>query len=266
MTNQIGEEPLPTPDFHGCLWPVDEGCLGDEWAELDESLQTRALALASATLHRLTGYRVGGCPVTVRPCSGGCITQMTPDFWHRGYGGPYIRTDGEWVNACGHHDCTCSVACEITLPGPVGAIYEVKVDGEIVDPTDYRLDGNRLVWLGADCGWPVQQDITLPDTDDGTFSVRYLNSYPVDGNGAYAVAVLAMEYAKACAGKKCRLPSGVTQVSRQGVSFEIPSGAFPDGLTGIREVDAFIALWNPNGLRQAVGVLNISQRRNRVVG
>jgi hypothetical protein len=29
---------------------------------------------------------------------------------------------------------------------------------------------------------------------------------------------------------------------------EIQSGVFPHGLTGIREVDAFIGLWNPNGL------------------
>ena len=31
-------------------------------------VQDRAPGLASATLRRLTGYRVGGCPITVRPC------------------------------------------------------------------------------------------------------------------------------------------------------------------------------------------------------
>ena len=71
--------------------------------------------------------------------------------------------------------------------------------------------------------------MTLADTEPDTFSVTYLNGYPVDGLGAYAAGVLAMEFAKACTGGKCRLPAGVTSVARQGVSLQIATGAFPAG-------------------------------------
>jgi hypothetical protein len=129
----------------------------------------------------------------------------------------------------------------------------VKVDGQQV--TDFVTYRDRIVWAGTgDCPWPFCQDLTLPDTEVGTMSVTYLNSYPVDGLGAYAAGVLAYEYAQACQGNHCRLPTNVTQVTRQGVSMTIEAGAFPNGFTGIREVDAFIALWNPNGRRQVTGV------------
>ena len=68
-------DPIPTS---GCPWPVDPACLGEKWDELDPEVQERATGLASATLRRLTGYRVGGCPVTVRPCKASCATCPGP--------------------------------------------------------------------------------------------------------------------------------------------------------------------------------------------
>lgn len=161
-----------------------------------------------------------------------------------------------WVNSCGcSTECSCTSLCTVTLPAPVGTIYEVRVDGVAVPPTNYRVDGSTLVWTGAEeCPWPSCQDLSLPDTEPGTFSVTYLNSYPVDQLGAYACAVLAMEYARACEGNACRLPDGITAVVRQGVSFEVTTGAFPGGMTGIREVDSYIAIWNPDGLQRAPSV------------
>lgn len=50
-------------------WPIDLACSAEEWARYSESVQERAKALAVQTIRRLTGYRVGGCPVKVRPCS-----------------------------------------------------------------------------------------------------------------------------------------------------------------------------------------------------
>ena len=250
----------PDPPAAGCPWPVDPACFGDDWDALEESVKDRSLALASSTLNRLTGYRVGGCPVTVRPCKAGCLgLSYQPAFWDMagawGAGGfwPHIE-GGVWVNSCGcQTDCACEALCEIALPAPVGRVDEVKVDGDVVDPGDYRVDGNRLVWVGAqECPWPVCQDMTKADTEPGTFSITYLNSLPVDTLGAYAAGVLAMEFAKACTGAKgCRLPSGVTSISRAGISMEITSGAFPGGLTGIREVDTYIAFYNPTPIRQA---------------
>lgn len=257
------------PDYSGCPWPIDPACFTDEWDQIDPLIQARAIALASSTLYRLTGYRVGGCPVTVRPCKAPCAVGF-PSYYSFGpYGWmqPHIGLSGSWINSCGcTRDCSCTELCEIELPAPVGEVVEVRADGAVVADTDYRLDGNRLVWVGTgDCPWPACQDLSKPDTEVGTFSVTYYNSYPVDALGAYAAGVLAKEYAQACIGNKCRLPLSVTSISRQGVSFEIPTGAFPNGMTGIREVDTFIAIWNPQALRQQVRVWSPDLSPPRVV-
>jgi len=170
---------------------------------------------------------------------------------------PWVDASGAWRNGCGCPitDCSCTQLCEVTLPSPVGEVYEVKVDGAVIPETDYKMYGERLTWVGSgDCAWPVCQDLTQPDTEDNTFSVTYLNSYPVDGLGAYAAGVLAWEYAQACTDGVCRLPAGVTAVTRQGVTYDVAAGAFPDGFTGIREVDAYISLWNPRGIQREASV------------
>lgn len=263
----------PIPEWGGCPWPVDPACFGDDWDALDPEVQDRAVALASSTLVRLTGHRVGGCPITVRPCKAGCVTSNVRAYWDMqsawGAGGfwPHIE-GGVWVNSCGCvTDCSCTQLCEVELPGPVGRVDKVMLNGAAVAVDQYRVDGNLVVWVGGtDCPWPTCQDMAAADTEPGTFSITYLNSYPVDALGAYAAGVLSMEFARACVGSnKCRLPPGVTTVTRAGVSYEVASGTFPGGVTGIREVDAFIALWNPGALRQQTQVWSPDLRSPRVV-
>lgn len=238
------------PVFGGCLWPADPACFSDEWAAMDTIVQDRSLAYASATLSRLTGGRVGQCPITVRPYgqSGMCfIPGYTSAF------SPGLNVAGYWVNNCGWS--LSSDVPGVKLPAPVGRVDLVKINGTVVSSADYKVvQGRTLVFTGS-VKPPYTQDVSLPDTATGTFSVTYLNAYPVDSLGANAVALLAMEFAKACTGGKgCKLPTGVTQITRQGVSVNIVSTAFPDGLTGIREVDTFIMLWNPGRLREATRV------------
>ena len=141
---------------------------------------------------------------------------------------------------------------EIDLPGPVGYIEEFKINGvaQDLDSGDWRLDnGHLLVWQGEGISpIPVTQDLNRPDTEVGTYSITYSNSYPVAADGRLAVAYLALEFAKACVPKsKCSLPRGVTNVVRNGVSFTIEAGLFPGGLTGIEVVDQFILKWAPAG-------------------
>jgi hypothetical protein len=242
-----------SPAYSGCPWPVDAACLGDEWADLTPDQQDRALALASNTLRRLTGYRVGTCPITIRPCTqGGCWGYY---YWSaNGAFNPSINALGQWTNSCPCADGGCATSCEVSLPPPVGGIQEVKVDGVVINPADYQVQSGRyLVYVGdAECPWPQTQNLALPDTEAGTFSITYLNSYPVDNTGAVAAAFLALEFAKACKPKgKCALPRGVTAVVRNGISFDIEAGLFPNNSTGIDVVDAFIQSWNPDGLREA---------------
>jgi hypothetical protein len=248
-----------------CVWPIDPACSPDEWAAFSPELQARAGGLATATLRRLTAYRVGGCPIIVRPCAQSCVASLATA---RGWG-PAQLADGTWVNSCGcSTECSCTALCEVVLVSPVGPVTWVKVDGLVIPPTDYRVDGNRLVWIGAtECPWPACQDMTATDDEPGTFAVSYLNAHAPDALAAYAAGVLAMEFAKACSGSKCRLPSTVTAVSRQGVSFDLAAGAFNNGMTGIREVDSWIGLWRPEGSpSRAPSVWWPGMRSPRVVG
>lgn len=245
----IGSGLAPTlPALPDLCWPVDEGC-----CKLDDyalSVRNRAKVLAGQTMHMLTGRRVGGCAVTIRPCAAQWC-DLNGYFWADSYYMPY-NFSGQWSNL----RCGCLNACYhgkvgVRLPGPVGRIDAVRVDGVVLDPAAYWLDGNVLVRAdGTD--WPQSQNLNAAVTATGTFAVTYLNAYPVDALGAYAAGVLACEYAKACSGDKaCRLPSAVTQVARAGITMTVTPGSFPNGLTGIREVDAYIEAWNPNHLRSA---------------
>lgn len=256
------------PEYGGCLWPVDPACLADDWENLSPEVQTRALALASSTLQRLTAFRVGGCPVTVRPCAPRGYTDACLPFtgsFGTDWMSPGINGSGQWVNSCGcSGSCGCTMTAAIELPMPIGEVYEVKVDGNVIDPLDYDVRSNRwLVWVGdGPSPFPATQNMSRPDTLPDTFSVSYLNSYPVDQLGAQAAAFLAMEFAKACKGKgKCALPRGVTQVVRNGTSFSIEAGLFPNGRTGIDIVDGFIDMWNPDHRTQQTKVWTPSQAR-----
>lgn len=237
---------LPIP-WGGCPWPVDTACFTDDWDALDPEVQERSIALASATLRRLTAYRVGGCPITVRPCKMTCAEEY--GSFAGGSFHPHINFLGQWVNGCGcSTDCSCGPLCEVQLPGPIGRVDEVNVDG--VDlTTDVKIHGNRLVYTGElDCPFPSCQDLSAAPGQPNTFTVTYLNSWEVDALGAYAAAILAMEYAKACTGSRgCRLPTGTTRVARQGVTIDIVAESFPEGRTSIKEVDSFIELWVPPG-------------------
>lgn len=227
-----------------CVWEPDPGCLGSGWSDLDDAEKQRSLLLATSSLQALTLNRVGTCPITVRPCSAprpcGCV-------WE-----PYLLL-GRYLNPCGCKTARwCAPLSEVDLDGPVGYIDSLKINGVEMDldSGDWRLDnGHLLVWQGiGPSPIPAVQDLDKPDTEFGTWSITYSQSYPVLTDGRMAVAYLAAEFAQACKPKgKCSLPRGVTSVVRNGVSFTVQAGLFPNGLTGIDIVDQFILKWAPAG-------------------
>lgn len=241
-------ELVPLPDLPDLCWPIDHGCC-DDFDTYPDNVQARADALAAQTMRMLTGYSVGGCATTLRPCSVSCVSGSYGWDWSGGTFTPHINGLGQWVNACGcSGGCGCKALSTVHL-GNYGTVTEVKVDGDIVSPTLYRVqNGTDLVRLDGNL-WPTCQDMALADTEVGTFSVKVQRGAPVDGLGAYAAGVLACEYAKACTGQKCRLPANATNVTRAGITMDLTSAAFPDGLTGIREVDLIIQRYNPHGLK-----------------
>lgn len=247
---------MAVADIPEVCWDLDPACLTAEWDEFSAEVKARAHFLAVNSLRMLTAYRVGGCPITVRPCKPSCalpgfmrydgFSLLGPAFTPMNYA-------GIWVNGCGcAGSCGCGATCEVRLPAPVGNVTEIKVDGQVQDLADFRIDnGGILVYQGSDdCPFNMAQDLSKPDTETGTWSVTYLNAYPVDAGASYAAGLLAIEFAKACSGGKCRLPSTVVDLVKQGVTMQLRPGAFPDGFTGIREVDQFISLWKPAGSPQ----------------
>lgn len=262
---------VPTiPALPVSCWPVDWGCADQAWLDdLDADVRARSEAMATQVLRSLTSYQVGGCPITVRPCGKGCGSGGTyVDAPVTGANsaalgvrvGPWwasIDIDGQWINTacgCSTPECSCRFVPEVWLPAPVGGVVEVVVDGVVLSADDYRVDnGNRLVRLDGQT-WPKCQDMTAAADAEGAFSVTYYNNFLPDGLASWIAGIMAVEFAKSCTGGKCRLPSGVQSISRLGVQMEIPSGMFDQGLTGIREVDSWLRLWNPYQLKSPSSV------------
>jgi hypothetical protein len=233
-------------------WKPDLGCTTDEeWAAFPVEVQERAVELAWSALRVLTGGRVGNCPVLARPCRRGCGGVA----W--GASGPAFTPtlrDGLWFNnpcGCGRQSgCGCTEVSEVIFPGPVAAVYGVWLGGARLDPSAYRVDdGYRLVRQDGDT-WPLCQNLTQPWDGDEAFSVVYLPGIRPGAAGLWAAGLLTVEFAKACTGGKCRLPSSVTSIARQGVSMDFAQGMFSGGVSGIREVDAWVKSVNPNNLTQ----------------
>lgn len=240
----------------------------------------RSEALAWSTLASLTAYQLAPCPTLVRPCAARCragggylvapVTNSSSGFAGvlPGFPGrtPHVGLNGQWVNSClcSSGDCSCTQLCEAVLPGPVGGIVEVWLHGVQIPVASYRVDnGNRLVSLDPELCWPACQDMSAGPHDADAFSVLYYQGFAPDTMSTWAAGLLAIEFYKACQGKNCRLPSGVSRVTRQGVSYEITAGSFPGGFTGIHEVDAVIRQYNPHALTQAPVVSSPDVHRTR---
>lgn len=247
-----------------CTWEPDfPESMVEAWNALTLDVRERALMLATSSLQTLTYNRVGTCPITIRPCPPGSPC---------GCGGwtPVLAADGQWYN-CATCQRRCAPLSEVDLPGPVGYVDSLRVDGVEVDLAGFRLDeGHLLVWQGlGPSPIPTRQDLNRPDTGPnavGTWSVTYSRSHAVAADGRLAVAYLAMEFAKAMTPKgKCSLPRGVTSVTRNGVSFSVEAGLWPGGLVGIDIVDQFILKWAPAGspLRNATVFTPRQINRNR---
>lgn len=266
------QEDIPAPRAE--CWPVSWACAQEFADSLPETTRAFAEAMAAQVLRTLTGYRVGGCAVTVRPCSERCRTggylsaPVSPGDWAGAYGGwgfnPYVGPGGVWLNACGckNDSCSCTKVEEVILPGVVGRIDEVGVDGQVLPREAYRVDDfNRLTRIDGG-QWPSCQDMDSRIGEPGAFWVTYLNGAPVDGVGAYVAGLLAVEFAKSCQGAACALPSNVTSVTRGGVTMQLDAEQFAGG-TGLQVVDQYVQMWNPYRTQKA-DVFLPDERRGRL--
>lgn len=224
---------------------------------LDPQLLEDCLLMASGVLYNLAPIKYPGVgEETVRPCA-----------MRRGYdSGPPSRRAGAhpgsgwWAEhgrpwgacACNHEQVGCYSIPAVRLGAvPIVEIVEVKIDGEVLDPSRYRVDNwDTLVRLpdadGRNPGWHCCQRIDLPDTEPHTWSVKYkFGSEPPIG-GVRAAASLGCQLALSMSprdGVNCRLPRRVQSITRQNMTAAVidPFTLFDKGLTGLAEVDLWLA-------------------------
>ncbi|MGW5147531.1 hypothetical protein [Rhodococcus koreensis] len=222
-----------------CTWPVDRTCLPDADAPADALKMRAAVDSAVQVLWALTGRQFGCCEVLARP------TSLTGEAVALGYA---ALDAGEWKN----YLCSCT-GTRVDLDGPVCAVTEIRLGGTVLDPAEYRVEGNRVFRTTGP--WPTQ-DLNLPLGEPGTWSVRYERGVPPPAGAASMVGMLALEFWNACTGGNCKLPRRVQTVARQGVTVQMvdPAEIYDRGATGITEIDLWIAAANPYKHRQPPAV------------
>ncbi|MDJ1137924.1 hypothetical protein [Streptomyces iconiensis] len=258
-----GYPPGEGADFGPCAdWPVRWTCDVDT---LNPAITGLAVSMATATLWALTGRQFGLCSITLRPCARDCgdgrmYDDAGPPWTARSWPSAALG-GGLWVNlACGGcgSGCSCSRVPEFVLPAPVSSVDEIRIDGAALPASAYRLDNNRIVVRTDGGAWPRCNDLSLDD-GPGTWSVTATYGQAVPDGAALAMGELACEIGRAADGGDCRLPPGVQQLARQGVTISYPDvGAlFEKGRTGLYLVDLFISTWNPGHLRQRSRVYRV---------
>jgi hypothetical protein len=135
---------------------------------------------------------------------------------------------------------------------PIVSVESILIDGEIVDPTTYRVDDQ--LWLVRECddccGWPTCQNLAAPIGDACTFGVNFTFGQAPPAMGEIACGTLAAELYKAITPaltSTCALPKRVSMVVRQGVTVGVldPQTYLAKGFTGISAIDMFISSYNP---------------------
>lgn len=246
-----------------CEWPVESSCLPALPAADDPTYaaalaqQEAAKSLAVQVLWALSGRQFGVCPYIVRPCIEGLNEWCRPGSSQvTSY---VISWEGDsWINlpcGCGGN-CVSSGPGKAHLPGPAQSVIEVIVNGVTLADDQYVLEGDVLHRIGTSTVWP-RQDLTRPMGSVNTWSVEYMRGQPVPAGVDRLTGLLAREFVTACAGGTCRLPRTVTQLSRQGVSYQIydPGQIYTSGKTGLSECDLWLASINPQRLLTAPSVI-----------
>ena len=190
--------------------------------------------MASDVLYYLSdGYVTGVCTTTARP-----VTHHDRCF---------PRTVGPWVDS-GWRGC-CEYGPRLHLRTPSAVVHEVKIDGDVVDPDEYALvDGYWLIRRND--SWPVRNNLSEPDTEDGTWSINYSWGDAPDYLVQQAAIEMTCELAKySGVGSSEVFPPGVITANVQGatVAIEDFAAAAMEGRELMPKVARFIAMYGGRG-------------------
>lgn len=239
MSPQLACEPVVTVDEvldAACACDLNEG----EHGELIEEY----INDASDVLYVLSGGRVfGRCTRQVYPFRDvntcGPRSLLSGSTW--GSWGPW-RSGETWVDWDG--------VDSIPLPGPGTTIIEVTIDGAVIDPATYGLlNGNKLFRRGG-AVWPSSNDVTLADTEVGTFTVTYRFGEAPNLSKKRAAIELVCSMVKGDKNTLSRL-RGIVSANIQGVAVTMADNEV-DAL-GLPEVSRFMDIYGNSG-RGNVGV------------
>lgn len=240
-----------------------------------EAADSASYYLYEATARMFTGQ----CgPVTIRPVSR--PTDIDTRAWNTGWGaGGWNSSWGSCYYGVGNSSVVSHYGCsnppEIDLGAfPVTEITLVKIDGVEIPADEYELrDYKTLIRVRPTAestpterwGWPTCQINTLPDTQQGTFSVTYRYGQPAPAMGKLAAKCLAQYLALPQLGDDTRYPRRIMSMTRQGVSANVVDvmDLVKNGQTGIEEVDLFVRAANPRGLQQPSAVWSPDMGRPR---
>lgn len=243
LNTDFGADPFPTATVPWVDEATITGCIGD--GEVDAAMIAQA---TTEILRALSGNRYGIRRGTVRPyrMSGGCIVGMNPV--------PTGWPEQPWSAGAGIAWGTLGCDGGKFLLDAPGTVLAVKVDGvALVAGTDWRMYDSRLLVRAGGACWPMWQDLSLPDTDVGTWSITYESGQAVPAGGILAAQQMGCEFAKLFTGQGgCALPTGWQSVARQGITINRESikEMLDDGRTGLTFVDQWLNAVNPHNIRR----------------
>lgn len=148
--------------------------------------------------------------------------------------------------ACSRTTCTCHASwprldLQHWVSGPIVAVSEVTIDGEVLPTSNYHLWHHRyLSPLDPADGsanplypWPRQNMRRL--SGDGVWTITLTHGEGPPPLLLQATADLASQLLDFCCGRDCDLPDNAASISRQGVSVSLQ--ARQEGKVGINRID-----------------------------
>lgn len=144
---------------------------------------------ATEALWVLTGRRFGVCSATVRPLRRGC-------------------------------GCGCGCGGGITLHSPLVSVDGVTIDGEPF--TSFYVRDGRAIYRSDHAEWPASQDLGLPTSAPGTFSITYTYGVEPPEVVKKGTLELAVQYVLLDReSSMCQLPMGTTRATYQGLTVDM---------------------------------------------
>ena len=243
------------------LWPFFTMCdLTALTPAISSTQQQMAQDMAVEWLWSNTGRQFGTRATTYRPQSRGRGAPGWPMLGLQPVDSSIYAYYNGALGGSGDSDWTVEHDQVLELPGPVVSVESVYIAGVLLDPSTYRLDGNYLV--RQDGGfWPRTQNMIAPVGSADTWIVDYTRGRAPSSFGQYATGLLICYFGKQLSqGKPCQLPWNTTAVSRAGVSIQRDASKMT---SPVPEVDMWVSMVNPSGLREQPKVWSPDVDRNR---